>query len=222
MCARQLRGFLWAFDAGGDRRPARCGVEEGQLVRPVAEHRHAEGLEHLGGRRHVEQGLRAGADDERLRTRQLSEVGGDVGPLREASVDAADPTRAEEADPGERAGPERAAHRRRAELASSRAGREIARPRLAGFRSRLAEALDLPLVQADDDRAVDHADGRGHGSFDGDRRLRGEPHLHPHPGWETVCDQRSLERDHRAALVESLLHFRGDLEQFGHTGTAPS
>src|SRR5439155_11731772 len=146
----------------------------------------------------------------------------DVRSLGEAAVDATDPARAEEADPGERAGPERAADRRRAELASSRTGREIARPRLAGFRSRLAETLDLRLVQADDHGAIDHTDGRGHGAFEGDRRLRGEPHLHPHPGWETVCDQRSLERDHGAALVESLLHFRGDLEQFGHTGTAPS
>jgi hypothetical protein len=28
-----------------------------------------------------------------------------------------------------------------------------------------------------------------------------------------VCDQRSLERDHGAAFVERLLHFRRDSEQ---------
>src|SRR4051812_47192778 len=36
-----------------------------------------------------------------------------------------------------------------------------------------------------------------------------------------MCDERSLERDDRAAVVEGLLHFRRYSEQFGHEGTAP-
>ena len=53
-------------------------------------------------------------------------------------------------------------------------------------------------------RSVVHPDRRRHGPFGPDRGLGLEPHLHPHPGWETMCDERSLERDHRPAFVESL------------------
>src|SRR6266516_7536225 len=214
--ARDRRRFLRRFDTRGDRRPALGGVEERQLVGAVADDRDAERLQHLGGRGHVEKRLGARRDHQGRRAGELREVGGDVRPPGEATVDAADPAGAHETDPSKAAHGERAADRRRSERTLRGARREISRPGCSGLRAGLPAALDLLLVQADDDGAVDHADGRGHGAFEADRRLRGEPHLHPHPGWETVCDQRSLERDHRAALVESLLHFRGDLEQLRH------
>ena len=68
-------------------------------------------------------------------------------------------------------------------------GREVARPGLERVGACLAEALELVAVEPDDDGAVEHTDRCGHGPFGPDRRLRREAHLHPHPGWEPVCDR---------------------------------
>ena len=91
-----------------------------------------------------------------------------------------------------------------------RAGRPCVRPGRPR-RSARARFASSPTTTG----AVEHTDRCGHGSFGPDRRLRLEPHLHPHPGWEPVCDERSLERHDRAAVVEGLLHFRRDSEQIG-------
>ena len=143
-----------------------------------------------------------------------AEVGGDVGPLGEAAVDAADPAGAHEADPGQPRRP-RACRRPSSRRARPRhAGGEVARPGLACVGTGLAEALQLvgrrarrrpapsstPTVAGTAPSALTAASAA-------------EPHLHPHPGRETVCDERSLERDDRAAVVEGLLHFRGDSER---------
>src|SRR5947207_293114 len=75
---RDRRRFLGGFDASGGRRPARRGVEERELLAAPAEHRDAECLQELGGRRYVEEGLDPRGDDERLGAGELGEVGGDV------------------------------------------------------------------------------------------------------------------------------------------------
>src|SRR6266576_4297029 len=227
MRLRDPRGFLGGLDAGGDRRPAGGGVKERQLVRAEAEDGDAEGLERLGGRADVEQRLGPGADDERRRTGELGQVGRDVWPLGEAAVDAADPAGPEEADSCETADGERAADGRRPESSLRRAGSEIPRAGLAGGRAGLAEAHQLARAKADGDYAVEHPDRRRNRPAGANRRLRREPHLHPHPGWETMGDQGSFERHDGVAFVEGSLHFRGDSEQFrhirgAHAGTAPS
>ena len=56
------------------------GIEERQLVRPVAEHGNAQRLEELHRRRDVQERLRTGADDERLGAGELAKVAGDVEP----------------------------------------------------------------------------------------------------------------------------------------------
>ena len=181
-CAAAVRAACsGVVDARRDRRAAAGAVEERQLGGAVAEHRHAERLEQLGGRRHVEQRLDPGGDDERRRARELRQVGGDVGPLGEAAVDAADPAGAHEADPGEPRGRERAADRGRAELAARHAGGEVARPGLARVGSGLAEALELAGVEPDHDLAVEHADRCGHGPFGPDRGLGGRDPPPPPP-----------------------------------------
>src|SRR6185436_5924838 len=139
-----------------------------------------------------------------------------------AAVDAPDPAGPHERDSGEPRGRERASHRRRSELAARHAGGEIAGAGLARVCPGVSEALELPGVEPDHDLALEHTDRRGHGPFGHDRGLGGPTHLHPHPGGEPVCHERSLERDDRAALVEGLLHFGGDPQHFRHEGTAPS
>ena len=79
-CARATRAASFgALDPGGDRRPAVRRVEERQVVGPVAEHRHAERLEQLGRRGHVQERLDARGDDQHLGPGELAEVGGHVG-----------------------------------------------------------------------------------------------------------------------------------------------
>ena len=56
---RHLGGLLDALNALRDGRAAVGPVEERQLVGTPAENGDAEGLEHLGGRAHVEDRLRA-------------------------------------------------------------------------------------------------------------------------------------------------------------------
>ena len=88
---RDRRRLGRRLDPRRHRRPAARGVEERQLVRPEAEHRHAERLEQLGRRGHVEQRLHARRDDERRRPRERLEVGRDVRRRRPAAVHAAEP-----------------------------------------------------------------------------------------------------------------------------------
>ena len=147
---RDARRLGRGLDARRDGRPTGGRVEERQLVGPVAEDGDAECLERLGGCGNVEERLGAGADDERLRARELGQVGRDVGALREAAVHAADPAGAHEADPAEPADRERPADGGRPDRALRGAGSEVARPGLEGFQARLAEPLELPVVQADD------------------------------------------------------------------------
>ena len=61
-------------------------------------------------------------------------------------------------------GGERAADRRGSERALHAAGREVARADLARGGAGLAEAPELGLVEADDQLAVEDADGRGQGA----------------------------------------------------------
>ena len=128
--------------------------------------------------------------------RELDQVGGDVGALGEAAVDAADPAGSHEADPGEPADGERAADGGRADRALRGAGGEVARPGLARVRARLAEPLELPAVEPDDDRAVEHADRCRHGRSGPDRAppRRARP---PPPPREGTRARRSSSRARR-------------------------
>ena len=146
-CAAELpvrrgdaRCLVRRLDARRDRRAARCSVEQRQRVDAEAEDGHAERLEQLRRRGHVEQRLHARRDDERRRAGELAEVGRDVGRVREAAVHAADSARRHEADPHGAGDRERAADRRRGDRALRRGGAEIARPRPCGRRRRTARA----------------------------------------------------------------------------------
>src|SRR5688500_10460263 len=86
-----LRRVLGGLDPLRDPRAAPGLVEERQLVRPPAEHGNAQRLEKLGRGGNVEERLDSRADDQRLGTGELTEVGGDVGKAREAAVHSSEP-----------------------------------------------------------------------------------------------------------------------------------
>ena len=213
MRARDAGRLGWALDPGRDRRPSVRGVEERQLVRPVAEDGNAERLQELHGRRDVEERLRPRADDERLGAGELAEVARDVDSV--AAVHAADSAGAQEADAGRPAGRECSADRRRADGALDDAGGQVTwsdLPRLGG------EPLELLRRQPDADGAVQHPDGCREGARLADSLLRLERNLDSLAGWESVRHERRLERDDRLAPFERACDFPGDLDH----GIAPS
>ena len=95
-------------DAPRRRDPRRAGREARHVVLADGHEGHATRLEHLERRRHVEDRLGPGADDDHRRPGELLEIGRDVeagrlrgpGPAERAAVDAADATRREDRDPG--------------------------------------------------------------------------------------------------------------------------
>src|SRR5919108_4406429 len=114
-------------------------------------------------------------------------------------MDASEAAGRHEADADGAADGERRARGRRADLAADGGGREVARPDLPRLRG---EPLEFGGWDADPDQAVEDADGRGHRPLFLHTRVNLRPNLHPHPGWEAVRDERSLERDDRAALAQ--------------------
>ena len=127
---------------------------------------------------------------------ELAEVGRDVRRMREAAVDAAEPARAHEPDPGRAAGRERAADGRRADGVLDDRGGEVARADLARVGG---EAAELLLGQADAQLAVEHADRRRDRAGLAHAPLALEPDLDALAGREAVRDERRLERDHGGA-----------------------
>ena len=212
VCVGDLGSFLRRLDAGRDRGPAAEGVKEGQLLRAEAEHRDAECLEQLRRGGDVEQRFRARADDERLGAGELAEVGRDVEPL--TAVDASDPARGHEADPGGSARGERSARGRRPDRALNRAGGEVARPDLPRLRR---ETFQLGLGETDPHLAVEHADGRRQGPRLTDAAFGLDSDGHAFPGRKAVRDERRLERDHGLPPPERVRDVPGDLDH----GIAP-
>ena len=151
--------LLRALDARRDRRPAVRRVEERQVVGPVAEHRHAERLEQLGGRRHVEQRLHARRDDERLRRRERAQVGRHVGRRRPAAVDAAEPAGRHDRIPAAR---HTASVPPTVVAPTARCTTAAARSRGPSLRASASNRCSSSRRQPDDDLAVEHADRRRH------------------------------------------------------------
>ncbi len=218
--SRQCASATRAASAGsstarGDRRPAVGCVEERKGVDPVAEHRHAERLEQLGGRADVEERLDSRRDDHAGDPGAGTEVGRDVGRGREAAMNAAEPACSQEADADGVGDRQRAAHRRRADRALHGARSEVARPQLARVRG---EPLELLGSQPDDDAAVEDADRRRGRSRVAHRGFAREAHLDARGRGEPVRDERRLERDDRPLLGEGGLDLVADADQEVHGG----
>src|SRR6185437_2602953 len=198
MDPRDPRSLVRRLDASRNCRAAVRRIEERQLVRAEAEHRHAQRLEELERRRDVEQRLDPGRDDERLRASQLAEIRGHVRRMRKAAVHAAEPARAHEPDACSAAHRECPADRRRADRTLHDARRKIARSDLARA---CVEPRQLVLVEPDPDLTVEHADRRGDGARLAHPTLRLETDGAAFSCREAVCNQRRLERDDRRGLA---------------------
>ena len=133
-------------------------------------------------------------------------------------MDASEPARAHEADPGRAAGGERAADRRGADGALHDGRGEVARSDLARVGS---EAPQLVSGQADADHAVEHADRGRHCARLPDATLALEPDLDAFAGRESVRDERRLQGDDGPALGERLSDLLGDGDKPPH-GIDPS
>ena len=206
-------GLLGVLDPRGDWRTALGGIEERQGVDAVPEHRNAKRLEHLGRGRDVEERLDARRGDQRGHARAHAEVGGHVRRDRKAAVDSAEPTRAHEADADGGGCGERPTDGGRADGALHRAGREVARPELAGG---WCEALELLGGEADHDTAVEHPDGGGHGARGADGGLAREADLDSCRRGEPMRDERRLECDERTPLLERRLNLVGHANEVLH------
>ena len=106
-----LRELVRALHASRDRRASGGRVEERQGVDTVSDHRHAEGLEQLHRRRHVEQRLDPGGRDHRrvrAHAARSAETSGGVGRPECTPAEAAGP---HEGDTDRRGGDEGAAER---------------------------------------------------------------------------------------------------------------
>ena len=98
-----------------------------------------------------------------------------------------------------------------------RADGEVARPELARGGS---EALELRAVEPDPDLPVEHADRRRHRAGRPHGCLAREPDLDAVGRREAVRDERRLERDDGALLLERRLHLVADVDQVTHHGRA--
>ena len=128
-------------------------------------------------------------------------------------MDSAEPTRAHEADADGGGCGERPTDGGRADGALHRAGREVARPELAGG---WCEALELLGGEADHDTAVEYPDGGGHGARGADGGLAREADLDSRRRGEPMRDERRLECDERVPVLEGGLNFLGDADQVLH------
>jgi hypothetical protein len=184
-------------------------IEAGKAVRPVAEHAHAEALEALEGRTHVQDRLDARAHDDDPSSGQGVEVGRLVPALARTAMDPAQPARGEQPDAG--AGGE------------VRGGRDGGGP-VAASRCRRSEvahaALDDVLAAGDHAQArLVEADARlARHERDGGRQRSALAHGGLHltrdlqvlrPG-EPVADQRALESNHWTPAGERFGDLGGD------------
>ena len=199
------RRLLRRLDASGHGWAAHRCIEERQRVSTEPEHRHTERFEQLRRRRHVEEGLHAGGDDERGRARELGQVGRDVRRVREAAMHASDPAGREDADACRPSDGERAADRRRAGGVLHGGGRQVARPDLARFRP---EVRELFRRQSEANLPAEAANGRG----DGARRPHLPLDLDTLAGREAVRDESRLERNDGTACGERVAHLVGEAD----------
>ena len=133
-------------------------------------------------------------------------------------MDASEPTRAHEADPGGAAGGERSADGRRSDRSLDDRGGEVARPDLARVGS---EAAELLFREADPELPVEDADRRRHGPGVADAPLALEPDLDPFARRKAVRDERRLERDHGPPVRQRVPDLVRNPDRFVH-GIEPS
>ena len=206
-------GGTCVVDPLRNRRPPDRRVEQRKRVRAVPEHGDTERLQVLHRRRDVEERLRAGARHEHRRGDEGDDVRGHVRRIGVAAVDAADPSRPEEADPDAPRDDEEPADGGSTGVAGDHARGEVTGTDLERIGR---EAPELVLAETDADAAVEHACRRRYCAGRAHRPIALQPDLDSGGSGKAVRDEGRLERDHGRAVLERKTHLVGNLDQLVH------
>lgn len=184
-----------ARQAGGTRPESR------EFFRAESDDRHAVGFENLERLRNIENGLRAGADDDHAGLRKLGQIGGDVESLSRALVHAADAAGGENADTGAGGGDHGGGHRGGAGAALGDRKGDIGARDLHGVGG-LGQRLELVLLKADMQGAVNDRDGGRNRTLIADDLFDAFRHLDIAGIGHAVGDDGRFKRnDRRTALL---------------------
>ena len=212
MRGERVGGLLGRLDAPVEPMPGRRHVEAGELLRAVADDRHAERLQALERRGDVEDRFHARRDDEDGDDAHRLEICRDVPGRHGAAVDPTEPAgRHHRRCPpaGKRDGPSDG--RRPVDSARDREA-EVPRGQLGDRGFGVGEAFDLGGRQPHDRDAGDHADRRGLGPLVPDVLFELAGDLEVVRARQPVGDEGRLERDDTASIGEGLADVVPDTE----------
>lgn len=175
------------------------GPEGGQTGLAIGDDGHTEGFQHFKRLGQVEDGFGPGADHRDGGLRQFLKVGGDVEAEFGAAMHAADAARGEGGDAGGMGGDHGGGDRRGAGAAGGDAEREVGAAEL-GDGLRAGEGVELALVEADMQLALEHGDGGRGGAGVAHRLLDLAGGLQVPGRGHTVGDDGAFERHDGARL----------------------
>ena len=164
MRPRDPCGGLWPLQCGIDRQAAVAAVKGGKAVGAVTQNRNALGFQNLHRAGQIQDALRPGRHGQDRRPGQFQEICRNIHGVFRPSMHPADPTCRENADPGGMGADHRGGNRGRARAVQSKAGGEVPAAQFGDRRIRIGQLCAVLLAQSDPDAAVQHGDGRRHGS----------------------------------------------------------
>ncbi|MCY1505943.1 hypothetical protein D9M68_401730 [compost metagenome] len=215
----------------GDRRRAvqHQRALEAAVARPegredfavVGDDRDTAGFEHFERLRNVEDRLGAGADDDDAGAGKFVEVGGDVEAEFGAAVHATDAAGRKDANAGAGSGNHRRGNGRCARAALGDREREVgARDLHRTFR--LRQLLELGVIKADMQHAMDDGDRCRHGTLFADDRFDAAGHVQIAGIGHAMGDDGRFQRHDRRATrlggcdLVGICHRQGGRSGFGH------
>ena len=193
------------------------GIEGGQLLRAVADHGHALGLEIFQREAEIEDGLRARADDHDRRLGQFLQIGGDVhGDLR-APVYAADAAGGENLD-ARHVGDDHGGGDSGCAVGLSRDQRgQITAAGFGDASSGFAEVFDLLAAQTCLESAADDGDGGGRRAVRANRLLDQQRCFYVLWIGHAMGDDGAFQRDDGLARLQRGLYFGGNIKMLIHS-----
>ena len=191
---------------------ALAGVEGGQLLGLIADHRHALGLQVLQRKSQIQDRLRARAHHQHARLGKLLQVGGDIhGGLR-AAMHAADAAGGKHADARHLGDDHGGGNGGRAVVAPGNQHRKVAAGGLDHVVALLAEVGDLLLGEARLQAPADDGDGCRNRAVFADDALDVQRSLHVLRIGHAVGDDGGLQGNHGPARIQRRLDLRRDIQ----------
>ncbi len=189
MMRRDVRRILGAML---QHQTASRGVERGELVRPEANHRNAEGFQSLQGPIEIENRLRPRAHHRDGGPGQAMNVGRHVEAVFTSSMNAPDSPGGHDRDRSGAGQGRRGGHGRGARAAGRDHGCDIANAYLGDGTGR-GQLFDLVWSHPDDDTSAQQTDRRGNRSFRANGGLHRIRCLQVDRGWQAMREHRRLE-----------------------------